>query len=209
MDGILISSLGVVERTWANWARQRGLDPEFVLSVIHGRRAVDSMTDLCPGRDIQEEMKILEDIEVQDSDGLRVLPGVLDLLAALPEHRWTVVTSATERVARVRLAAGGIPAPERIVQAESVTQGKPQPDPYLAGAALLGFRPEECVVFEDSESGVKAGHAAGCIVVATTFSHAVDSLEEADYLVEDVTGVTVEVLPGDEGLVLNFTPLAN
>jgi sugar-phosphatase len=208
MDGILISSLGVVERTWTKWALIRGLDPEHVLGVIHGRRAVDSMTDLCPDLDIEAEMKVLEDIEVQDSDGLKVLPGILDLLAALPKDRWTVVTSATERVARVRLAAGGIPVPERIVQAESVTEGKPAPAPYLAGAALLGFAPEECVVFEDSSSGVKAGHDAGCIVVATTFSHSVDSLDAADYLVEDVTGVGVEILPGDKGLVLKLTPLA-
>jgi sugar-phosphatase len=207
MDGILISSLGVVERTWTKWALIRGMDPEQVLSVIHGRRAFDSMTLLRPDLDVKVEMKILEDIEVQDSDGLKMLPGVLELLAALPKDRWTVVTSATERVARVRLAAGGIPVPEKIVKAESVTEGKPHPAPYLAGAALLGFAPEECVVFEDSSSGVKAGHDAGCIVVATTFSHPVDSLEAADYLVEDVTGVGVEILPGNEGLVLKLTAL--
>jgi sugar-phosphatase len=208
MDGILISSLGIVERTWTKWALIRGMDPEQVLNVIHGRRALDSMILLRPDLDPKVEMKILEDIEVQDSDGLRMLPGVLELLAALPKDRWTVVTSATERVARVRLAAGGIPVPDYIVKAESVTQGKPHPAPYLAGAALLGFAPDQCVVFEDSSSGVKAGHDAGCIVIATTFSHQADSLEAADYLVEDVTGVAVEVLAGGQGLVLKFTPLA-
>jgi sugar-phosphatase len=136
-----------------------------------------------------------------------VLPGVMDLLASLPAERWTVVTSATERLARERLAACGIPVPARIITAESVTQGKPNPAPFLAGAALLGFPPEECVVVEDSESGAKAGRAAGCTVVATTFSHSIESLAAAHFLVEDLTGVAATTLEGDGGLELRFAPL--
>ena len=89
-----------------------------------------------------------------------------------------------------------------------MSEGKPHPAPYLAGAALLGFKPEECVVFEDAASGAKAGRAAGCTVIATTFSHSVESLAAAQYLVPDLTGVEVEVLSGDEGIALHFTPLA-
>jgi len=98
--------------------------------------------------------------------------------------------------------------PKQLIAAESVTQGKPHPEAFLAGAALLGFAPEECVVIEDSSSGVQAGRAAGCTVVATTFSHSIESLDAAHYVIEDVTGVEVETLPGEEGLVLRFTPLA-
>jgi sugar-phosphatase len=98
--------------------------------------------------------------------------------------------------------------PERLVTADQVTKGKPHPEPFLAGAALLGLKPEECVVFEDSDSGTKAGRAAGCTVVATTFSHSVESLDAAHYLVEDLSGMRVTVLGGDEGLVLGFTPMA-
>jgi sugar-phosphatase len=136
-----------------------------------------------------------------------VLPGVLKLLAALPSDRWTVVTSATERLARVRMAAGGIPVPERFVAGEQVTQGKPHP-PFFGGRGALGFAPEECVVFEDAASGTKAGRAAGCTVVATTFSHPIEMLDAADYLIEDMTGVEAAPLPGDAGLVIKFTPLA-
>jgi len=162
---------------------------------------------LRPDLDPEVENVVIETLEIEDTEGVSMLPGVLKLLAALPKKRWTVVTSATEPLARVRLGAGGIPVPERIITAESVSQGKPHPAPYLAGAALLGFAPEECVVFEDAESGTRAGRAAGCTVVATTFSHSIDALEAAHYLVPDVTGIAVEVLPGDEGLALRFTPL--
>ena len=97
--------------------------------------------------------------------------------------------------------------PERRVTGNSVTHGKPHPEPFLAGAALLGFKPEECVVFEDSASGAQAGRAAGCVVVATPFSHPIEALDAAHYLVPDLTGVSVETLPGDEGLALRFMPM--
>jgi sugar-phosphatase len=190
MDGILISSLGSVERSWTIWANMRGIDPESSLKTAHGRRAIETVAMLRPDLDSEAELKILEDLEIADNEGLRALPGVCELLQSLPADRWTVVTSATEKLARARLADGGIPVPARLVTANQVTRGKPHPEPFIAGAALLGFKPEDCAVFEDSASGVIAGRAAGCTVIATTFSHPVESLEAAHYLVEDLTGVT-------------------
>jgi sugar-phosphatase len=212
MDGILISSLESVERSWTNWALMRGVDPALACETAHGCRAVDTMAKLRPDLNAAEEVKIIEDHEMVDHADVKALPGVLELLSALNRNpatksRWTVVTSATERLALVRLAAGGIPLPERIVAAEQVTQGKPHPDPFLAGAKLLGFEPGECVVFEDSSAGAQAGRAAGCIVVATTFSHPIDTLGPAHYLVTDLTGIDVKALPEGEGLVLQFIPL--
>ncbi len=206
MDGILISSLGSVERSWTRWAHMRGIDPAYAISVAHGRRAIETVAELRPDLDSVAELKVIEDFEVEDNEGLTVLPGVLNLLAALPKGAWTVVTSATERLARVRLAVGGIPVPDRIVTADQVKLGKPNPAPFLAGAALLGIPPGQCVVFEDSSSGAKAGRAAGCTVVATTFSHTVESLEAAHYLVSDLTDVRVE--PQTDGLAIHLTPLA-
>jgi sugar-phosphatase len=208
MDGILISSIGSVERSWTKWAEMRGVDPEYACRIAHGCRSIETVAKLRPDLDSEAENRIVEDLEVEDTEGIILLPGVLKLLAALPPDRWTVVTSATERLARVRLAAGGIPVPERLITAENVTEGKPHPAPYLAGAALLGFAPEECVVFEDVAPGAKAGRAAGCTVVATTFSHPVETLAAAHYLIPDLTGVEVATHGGDEGLILRFTPLA-
>jgi sugar-phosphatase len=120
-----------------------------------------------------------------------------------------VVTSATDPLARVRLSAGGVPVPERIVTSETVSRGKPHPDPYLAGAALLGLAPGECVVFEDAASGTKSARAAGCTVVATTFSHSIESLADAHYLIPSLTAVEAAHIPGDENLVLKLMPIEN
>jgi len=207
MDGILISSLGSVVRSWTKWAEMRGIDPESSLKTAHGRRAIETVAMLRPDLDSEAELKILEDLEIADNEGLRALPGVCELLRSLPADRWTVVTSATEKLARSRLADGGIPVPNRLVTANQVTRGKPHPEPFVAGAALLGFKPQDCVVFEDSASGVIAGRAAGCTVIATTFSHSVESLEAAHYLLEDLTGVTAAL--DEAGILLRFVPLAS
>ena len=208
MDGILISSIESVERSWTKWANLRGVDPALAVKIAHGCRAVETIAKLRPDLDSKAELRVIEDIEIADGEGLSVLPGVLNLLAALPANRWTVVTSATEGLARVRLAQAGIPVPLRLVTAESVTQGKPNPAPYLAGAALLGFAPEDCVVFEDAAPGAKAGRAAGCTVIATTFSHSAESLDAAHFLIPDLTGVTAMLHADGEGVDLRFRLLA-
>jgi len=206
MDGILISSIESVERSWTKWAHLRGVNSALTRETARGRRAVETIAKLRPDLDPEAELKVIEDIEVADNEGLAVLPGVRELLAALPPDRWTVVTSATERLARIRLAAGRIPLPEHLIAAEHVTRGKPHPEPFPAGAASLGAEPAECVVFEDSASGARAGREAGCTVVATTFSMPAESLGSAHYLVRDLTGVSAEATP--DGLVLRLTPFA-
>jgi sugar-phosphatase len=205
MDGILISSIGSVERSWTKWALLRGVDPALARETAHGRRAVETIARLRPDLDSEAELTVIEDLEVADNEGLTILPGVPELLAALSPNRWTVVTSATERLARVRLTVAGIPVPEKLVTADKVTRGKPDPEPFLVGAALLGVAPAKCVVFEDSPSGVAAGRAAGCTVVATTFSHSAESLEAANYLVRDLTEIRIE--SASDEIVIQLTPL--
>jgi sugar-phosphatase len=208
MDGILISSLGSVERSWRTWGLSRGIDPTTAIHTAHGCRAIETIRKLRPDLDDEAELKYIEDLEVADNEGLAVLPGVLNLLAALPAYCWTVVTSATERLARIRMAAGGVPVPERIITADMVTSGKPHPEPYLRGAEILGLPAADCVVFEESASGTKAGRAAGCTVIGTTFSHSIKELSAAHYLVTDLTAITVELLPNGAGFALHITPLA-
>jgi len=205
MDGVLISSIDSVERSWTTWAQNRGLAPAHALRIVHGCRAEDTMRKLGLTLDLQAELKILEDLEVADQEGVRALDGVLALLAALPSSSWTVVTSATRRLARARLAAAGITPPERMISGDDVAEGKPNPAPYLAGASLLGLDAMQCVVLEDSLSGIASGRAAGCTVIGTTFTHPAEELGAAHYLLHDVTGMQVE--RAASGLLLRFTPL--
>jgi len=206
MDGVLISSLGSVERSWEKWALSRGIDPALAIRTAHGRRAIETVRLLRPDLNDLAELEWIEEMEVADNVGLEMLAGVRPILEALPEKFWTVVTSATDRLARSRMAHGGVPVPARIVSADMVTNGKPDPEPYLKGSDFLGLAPPDCLVIEDSASGAQAGHAAGCKVLATLFSHSLESLVDADWVVRSLEDVRVEVVR--DTLAVSFTPVS-
>ncbi len=204
MDGVLMSSLGSVERSWQRYAQMRGVDPALAVRIAHGRRAIETIQYLLPNADAAAELRVIEQIEVDDNEGLVVLPGVQELLQSLPAHAWTIVTSATERLARSRLACAGIAPPERFITSESVTEGKPHPEPYRRGAQLLGLVPQECLVLEDAPAGVAAGKAAGCMVLAVLATHAAETLQAADWRVN--TLADVQARPTAHRYSLTFSP---
>jgi sugar-phosphatase len=206
MDGVLISSIGSVERSWTKWAEDHGVDPALAIRMAHGRRAIETVRFLRPDLNDEEELRRLEEMEVEDREGVEILDGVQRIIHVLPASRWTVVTSATEKLAANRLQYGGIPVPDRIVTADKVSKGKPDPEPYLMGAKLLGLRPEDCLVIEDAASGAIAGHAAGCKVLATLFSHSLESLSAADWIVRSLADVRVTV--SGEWIEVAFEPVA-
>ena len=105
--------------------------------------------------------------------------GRRQLLAALPEDRWAIVTSGSNRLARGRLAYVGLPAPRVLVTAEDVKDGKPAPEPYLMGAERLGVAAEACVVIEDAPAGILAGKRAGMRVIGVAATHTHEALLEA------------------------------
>jgi mannitol-1-/sugar-/sorbitol-6-phosphatase len=206
MDGVLVSSLGSVERSWQAWAVSRGVDPGLAIRTAHGRRAIETIRLLRPDLNDVEELKWIESLEVEDNEGLEILHGVRPILESLSEKYWTVVTSATDRLARARMAYGGIPIPARMITADMVEKGKPDPEPYRRGAELLGLAPADCLVIEDSASGARAGHAAGCKVLATLFSHSLESLAAADWIVRSLEDVRVRVV--DQQVELQFEPVS-
>ncbi len=205
MDGVLISSIGSVKRCWKRWCGLYGLPNAEDFEVQHGVRALDIMRSLKPEWDeaqFAEGLRVIEDMEIEDTADLTVLPGAKSLLARLPPERWAIVTSATHRLMFGRLAAAGLPVPERIIAGDMVERGKPDPEPYRRGAELLGFRPDECVVVEDAPSGVGAGVAAGCRVLGVLGTHEASELIQANWIAESLDSINVNVLA--DGLELTF-----
>lgn len=75
---------------------------------------------------------------------------------------------------------------DTIVAAERVVLGKPNPECYLIAARDLSVAPEDCIVFEDSFSGIEAGKAAGMKVVGLSTTHPADKLKDlVDFIIPD------------------------
>ncbi|MFJ9441097.1 HAD-IA family hydrolase [Kitasatospora sp. NPDC101235] len=168
MDGTLVNSDAVVERWWSRWAEQHGLDPAEVLAVAHGRQGHATMAALLPERPVELNLADNErmlDKERADTEGVVPVPGAAAFLASLAGLPHALVTSADQALARVRMAAAGLPLPPVLVTAESVGASKPDPEGFLKGAAALGFAPTDCLAFEDSGAGIAAARAAGTRVI--------------------------------------------
>ena len=168
LDGVLVDSTPAVARVWTRWALEHGLDPEATVRLAHGRPSITTIGELLPHADAETENGKVEQGEIEDLEGLIPLPGTRELLNSLPADLWAIVTSCTRRLAETRIKAAGLPIPERMITSSDIKFGKPNPEPYLKGAALLGVPAEDCAVFEDAPAGIRAGKAAGATVIAFT-----------------------------------------
>lgn len=196
MDGVLIDSAPAVERVWRVWASSHGLDPESIVAQAHGRRSVETIRAVAPGLDAEKENIVVEQMEIDDKDGVTALPGAADLLRSLPADRFALVTSATRPLAVARMGYAGLPVPANLITADDVVHGKPSPEPYLKGAALLGVATADCVVFEDTPAGLAAGHAAGAQTIGLCTTYPVAALQAAEAIVASLAGVSAELRQG-------------
>jgi len=162
-DGVLVDSDASVARAWTRWAVAESLDVERVLSMVHGRRAEDTVGLLVSEDRREASLRLINELELEDASTVTPIPGALACAADLAEGAWAVVTSATRDLAKARLAAVGIDPPV-LVTADDVVHGKPAPEGWLRAAALLGAQISNCIVLEDSGAGVTAAHSAGALL---------------------------------------------
>lgn len=170
MDGTLVDSDGAVERAWRRWAAEHAVPLDVLTPIMHGNPAATTIRVVRP--DLSDDAVAVAaqrnlDLQYDDLTDVVATPGAARTLQTLDELGlpWAVVTSADRHLATVRLAAAGL-ATTHLVTIEDTARGKPDPAPYLAGAALLGIDPKDCLVVEDSQPGIDAGHAAGMRVAA-------------------------------------------
>ncbi len=199
LDGVLIDSTPAVARVWSSWALDHGFEPEEIVRRAHGRPSIATIRELLPNANHEVENRKVEQGEIEDVAGLVPLPGARELLNSLPDDRWAIVTSCSRPLAEVRLKAAGLPVPRCLLTSNDVINGKPAPEPYLKGAALLGFPSANCLVFEDAPAGIRAGKAAGSRVVAFRTAAPDSELQRAgaDWIISGCDGVSV--LESDHG----------
>ena len=204
LDGVLVDSTRSVERQWRAWAREQGIDGDKVMAVAHGVRTIEVIRAVAPHLDAEAEVRKLESREAGDRDGVVVMPGAVELVRAIPEGCWCVVTSGTRLLASTRLRLAGIPVPKVLITADDVAHGKPHPEPYLKGAKLLGASPAECLVIEDAPAGIQSAHAGGMKVIALTSTYPASALREADVVAEKLAQIEVS-LDGARKLAISIS----
>lgn len=126
------------------------------------------------------------------AEKVEALPGFIDFLKSLKENniKTGIATSAPE--ANLKLIAEKLNLykdMESVLYSEKTKKHKPDPEIYLRSAANLGVKPENCLVFEDSASGIKAGQAAGMQVCAVLTTHTKAQLPRCNWYISDFQGL--------------------
>lgn len=194
LDGVLIDSTAGVTRVWRDWGVRHGLEPDATAHAAHGRRAIDSVRLLAPQLDAEAELRELERREISESHDVTVFAGAAGLLASLPQRRWAIVTSGTRDLATHRLRVAGLPVPELMITGSDIELGKPHPQPYQRGAALLGLEAHDCVAVEDAPNGISSALAAGMPVLAVPTTYAVAELTGATALLPNLAALQATIV---------------
>jgi len=142
-----------------------------------------------------------EEVDVSDltDKSVKILPGVRRIIDSLPEGRYAVATSGAKTYCYGALKRVGIVPPKVTITADDprLKNGKPFPDPFILAAECLGFDPKNCIVIEDSPSGIKAGVASGAKTIAVCTSHPHERISHcgAHWLIPTLDLVKIEVRP--------------
>lgn len=169
MDGLMLDSERAIIACLAEAARERGHDlPDLLwLSMVgHSEAVCRHLLDEAVGEAEREQIlrrsHVLYDAVV--AAGMPHRPGIIEMLDFLQARDIprAVATSTRRPLALKKLeAAGLLPRFDAICTSSDVAHPKPAPDVYLLAARSLGVDPAQCLVLEDSPTGVRAALAAG------------------------------------------------
>ncbi len=174
MDGTLIDS----EPFWLLSESRLAADYGTVWTEAHGQELIGK--SLYDSSAIIKERLSIKDLSIQEvidrltddvvshlKNQLPWRPGALELLMTIKQAGipTALVTMSMRRMALA--VADQIPfqAFDVVVAGDDVARGKPDPEPYLKAAELLGVDPMQCIAFEDSRTGLASAEAAGCVAV--------------------------------------------
>ena len=193
MDGTLVDSTAVVNRSWATWAEEFGVDPAALVG-FHGVPAGAIVPTVLEAAQQAAATQRIVDLEMADTEGVVALPGAEDALLEVADGggRYAIVTSCLRPLYAVRMEASRLTPPDTSVTADEVAHGKPAPDPYLLGAERLGVDPADSLVVEDALQGLRSAKDAGCATLAVVSTATREELEEsglADAVVETLADV--------------------
>ena len=203
LDGVIVDTAKYHYLAWKKLADQYGFN--FTIEDnerLKGVSRMDSLEILLSIGNVKVDKKTklelaerknnwyLEYISTIDSS--EILPGVLDFIISLRENNIKIALGSVSKNASLILKNIGMTEYfHAIIDGTKITNAKPDPEVFLLGAKELGMNPENCVVFEDAEAGIKAAKNAGMKVVGIGNSQ---SLMAADKLIEGFIGITLDIL---------------
>lgn len=197
LDGVLIDSETLYTGFWEKVGKTHHLpSPTFALD-IKGTTLNDILTTYFADPEIRADVdRMLHEFE--NEIVYPIFPGALEFVDKLRSKgiKTVIVTSSDDKKMEFLFAQHPDFSShfDAIVTAADVTRSKPDPEPYLVGAAKAGCSPEECMVFEDSFQGLEAGRRAGAYVIGLSTTNPAASLKgKADRIAESLAELSASL----------------
>jgi sugar-phosphatase len=199
MDGVIVDTHQAVTAFWQKWSgvHQIRLSQTDFQQNIYGCPANHTLDVLFPALNADQRAEIIADMTAYEIEQrYTAVKGVIPFLAELKRGdipRALVTSGEPWKVQAVLTQLGLDNAFNATITASDIKRGKPNPDCYLLGAARLQLQPENCIVFEDALSGVKAAVAAGALCIGVQPEHPAPLLQAgAEYVLPDFSAVTLQ-----------------
>jgi beta-phosphoglucomutase family hydrolase len=180
MDGVLIDSNPLHREAWVAFNRRYGLETtEQMHQRMYGKRNDEIVRDFF-GADLVDEEVIARGAAKEElyremagpQLEQMLVPGIREFLAEYRDAPAAVATNAEPANVEFLLSRAGLKTYFRVViDGHQVRHPKPHPEIYLRASDALGIPPPDCIVFEDSYSGVQAALGAGMRVVGLATTH--------------------------------------
>lgn len=203
MDGVIVDTNPYHKIALGEFAAKYGysLSEEELVKKIYGRTNKEWIPNLFDralsveevSRYGEEKEKLFRDLYEKDIIEVKGLTNFLEEALSL-NIKLAIGTSAPRSNVDFVLEKTRIEKYFLVILDEShVSHGKPNPEIYINCAAALKYPPAQCIVFEDSLSGVAAGRAAGCPVVGVATTHSAEELG-TKVVIRDFTEMTAAEL---------------
>lgn len=174
MDGVIVDSMPFHSRAWEAYLERLGMDANLLNSRMHGKHNDELLREFlgesAKAEDIRrmgEEKEALYRQLIGPGLEAQLLPGIREFLGRFDGLPKAVASNAIGANVEFVLRRTELSKHFRVVlNGEQVQRGKPDPEIYLKAADLLHKSPSDCIVFEDSQTGIDAALSAGMTVVA-------------------------------------------
>ncbi len=203
MDGVLIDSNPFHKIALQQFCKEHGhdLNEAQLREKIYGRTNKDWLRNLFGDIDksllvkyADEKEALFRELYIKD---VHALEGLIPFLSKLKDQEipMAIATSAPRANVDFTIQYANLGGYfDTILDESFVNKGKPDPEIYLKTAQALGFDPTNCIVFEDSLSGIESGKAAGCKVVGITTTHTRKELNKTDFIMDNFNYITPQSL---------------
>ncbi|HMB99611.1 MAG TPA: beta-phosphoglucomutase [Flavobacteriaceae bacterium] len=203
LDGVIVDTAHFHYQAWKTTAKE--LDFELTIELnekLKGVSRIGSLQKILDWANISIPKKRFDDLTSEKNEDylnhvnkmtkMDVLPGVYDFIATLKKQGFPIALgSASKNAKNILDRVELLDLFDAIVDGNSVTKAKPDPEVFLKASELIQVKPQDCMVFEDSQAGIQAANSAKMTTIGIGDKNI---LNRADYVFDDFTQISTDFI---------------